>query len=83
MGPQFSLLNRGVHVVVGTPGRVMDHMDRGSLKFDDLRCLILDEADEMLRMGFAESVDWILERLPASRQTALFSATMPEGVRSG
>lgn len=81
MGPQFSLLNRGVHVVVGTPGRVMDHMDRGSLKFDDLRCLILDEADEMLRMGFAESVDWILERLPASRQTALFSATMPEGVR--
>ncbi|MFM7056267.1 MAG: DEAD/DEAH box helicase [Planctomycetota bacterium] len=81
MGPQFSLLNRGVHVVVGTPGRVMDHMDRGSLKFQALRCLVLDEADEMLRMGFAESVDWILERLPATRQTALFSATMPEGVR--
>ncbi|MEY3175076.1 MAG: ATP-dependent helicase DeaD, partial [Planctomycetota bacterium] len=81
MGPQFSLLNRGVHIVVGTPGRVMDHMDRGSLSFDKLRCLVLDEADEMLRMGFAESVDWILERLPESRQTALFSATMPEGVR--
>ena len=81
MGPQFSLLNRGVHVVVGTPGRVMDHMERGSLKFESLRCLVLDEADEMLKMGFAESVDWILQQLPETRQTALFSATMPEAVR--
>ena len=81
MGPQFSLLNRGVHVVVGTPGRVMDHMERGSLQFESLRCLVLDEADEMLKMGFAESVDWILQQLPETRQTALFSATMPAAVR--
>lgn len=79
--PQFQALNRGVHIVVGTPGRVMDHMNRGSLKLQNLRCLVLDEADEMLRMGFAESVEWVLTQLPLERQIALFSATMPEPIR--
>ena len=78
---QFRQLDRGVHVVVGTPGRVMDHMRRGSLKLDGLRGLVLDEADEMLRMGFAEDVDWILTQAPAQRQIALFSATMPDSIR--
>ena len=78
---QFRQLDRGVHVVVGTPGRVMDHMRRGSLKLDGLRGLVLDEADEMLRMGFAEDVDWILNQAPAQRQIALFSATIPDSIR--
>src|SRR5277367_990795 len=78
---QFRALDRGVHVVVGTPGRVMDHINRGSLKLDSLRGLVLDEADEMLRMGFAEDVDWILTKAPAQRQIALFSATMPDAIR--
>ncbi|MFN9717949.1 MAG: DEAD/DEAH box helicase [Planctomycetota bacterium] len=80
-GPQFSQLRRGVHVVVGTPGRVMDHMNRGSLDLKNLRCLVLDEADEMLRMGFAESVEWVLTQIPQERQIALFSATMPGPIR--
>ena len=63
------------------PGRVMDHMNRGSLKLDGLRGLVLDEADEMLQMGFAEDVEWVLSRAPAERQVALFSATMPEPIR--
>lgn len=79
--PQFAQLKRGVHVVVGTPGRVMDHMNRGSLNLGNLKCLVLDEADEMLRMGFAESVEWVLTQLPEERQIALFSATMPEPIR--
>ncbi len=79
--PQLSQLKRGVHVVVGTPGRVMDHMNRGSLNLTNLKCLVLDEADEMLRMGFAESVEWVLTQLPAERQIALFSATMPDQIR--
>ncbi len=79
---QFRQLDRGVHVIVGTPGRVMDHMRRGSLKLDSLRCLVLDEADEMLRMGFAEDVDWILQSTPESRQIALFSATLPDSIRA-
>jgi ATP-dependent RNA helicase DeaD len=78
---QFRQLDRGVHVVVGTPGRVMDHMNRGSLKLDGLRGLVLDEADEMLQMGFADDVEWVLSRAPAERQVALFSATMPEPIR--
>lgn len=78
---QFRALDRGVHVVVGTPGRVMDHMRRGSLKLDGLQGLVLDEADEMLRMGFAEDVEWVLSQAPATRQTALFSATMPPAIR--
>jgi len=78
---QFRQLDRGVHVVVGTPGRVMDHMRRGSLKLDGLQGLVLDEADEMLRMGFAEDVEWILTQSPAERQIALFSATLPAPIR--
>jgi ATP-dependent RNA helicase DeaD len=76
-GVQLRSLKRGVHVVVGTPGRVMDHMRRGSLNLDGLACLVLDEADEMLRMGFIDDVEWILEQTPSQRQVALFSATMP------
>ncbi|MDB5334399.1 MAG: deaD [Planctomycetaceae bacterium] len=78
---QFRQLDRGVHVIVGTPGRVMDHMRRGSLKLDGLRGLVLDEADEMLNMGFAEDVEWVLTQSPADRQIALFSATMPDQIR--
>ena len=79
---QLRRLKRGVHVVVGTPGRVMDHMRRGSMKLDSLWCLVLDEADEMLRMGFIDDVEWILEKTPANRQVALFSATMPKPIRN-
>ena len=75
--PQQRALARGAQVVVGTPGRVMDHLNRGTLRFDDVRFLVLDEADEMLRMGFAEDVDTIFGAAPAERQVALFSATMP------
>jgi ATP-dependent RNA helicase DeaD len=78
---QIRALQRGVHVVVGTPGRVMDHMRRGTLKLDKLSALVLDEADEMLRMGFIDDVEWILEQTPAERQIALFSATMPQQIR--
>lgn len=78
---QLRQLQRGVQVVVGTPGRVMDHMRRGSLNLAELRCLVLDEGDEMLRMGFIDDVEWILEQTPAQRQVALFSATMPDAIR--
>ncbi len=80
-GIQLRALKRGTHVVVGTPGRVMDHMRRGTLKLDHLQTLVLDEADEMLRMGFIDDVKWILEQTPSSRQIALFSATMPAIIR--
>jgi len=78
---QLRHLARGVQVVVGTPGRVMDHMRRGTLKLDGLQALVLDEADEMLRMGFIDDVNWILEHTPENRQIALFSATMPKEIR--
>jgi ATP-dependent RNA helicase DeaD len=78
---QLRALDRGVQVIVGTPGRVMDHMRRGSLQADGLKTLILDEADEMLRMGFAEDVEWVLTQIPTQRQIALFSATLPEPIR--
>jgi ATP-dependent RNA helicase DeaD len=78
---QLRQLKRGVHVVVGTPGRVMDHMRRGSLNLSELKTLVLDEADEMLRMGFIDDVQWILEQTPQERQIALFSATMPDAIR--
>ena len=78
---QIHALQRGVHVVVGTPGRVMDHMRENRLRVDTLQCLVLDEADEMLRMGFVDDVKWILEQTPAHRQIALFSATMPSVIR--
>jgi len=78
---QIRALKRGVHIVVGTPGRVMDHMRKGTLKLHELTTLVLDEADEMLRMGFIDDVEWILEQTPPKRQIALFSATMPAEVR--
>jgi ATP-dependent RNA helicase DeaD len=78
---QLKQLSRGAHVIVGTPGRVMDHLERKTLNLDSLKTLVLDEADEMLRMGFIDDVEWILERTPAQHQTALFSATMPEQIR--
>ncbi|WP_457573166.1 DEAD/DEAH box helicase [Desulfolithobacter sp.] len=78
---QVRALQRGVHVVVGTPGRVMDHMRRGTLHLGKLGTLVLDEADEMLRMGFIDDVEWILDQTPADRQIALFSATMPQQIR--
>jgi ATP-dependent RNA helicase DeaD len=80
-GPQLSALRRGVHVVVGTPGRVIDHIEKGSLDLSQLKTLILDEADEMLRMGFIDDVEQILKKTPATRQTTLFSATMPSAIR--
>jgi ATP-dependent RNA helicase DeaD len=79
--PQLQSLRRGVHVVVGTPGRVMDHIKRGTLTLATLKHFVLDEADEMLRMGFIDDVEWILEQAPKERQIALFSATMPPAVR--
>lgn len=78
---QLRQLKRGVQVVVGTPGRVMDHIRRKTLKLDGLKALVLDEADEMLRMGFIDDVEWILEQTPPTRQIALFSATMPAVIR--
>jgi ATP-dependent RNA helicase DeaD len=78
---QLTQLKRGVHVIVGTPGRVMDHMRRGTLKLDSLKALVLDEADEMLRMGFIDDVEWVLTQTPPGRQVALFSATMPDVIR--
>jgi ATP-dependent RNA helicase DeaD len=80
-GPQLSALSRGVHVVVGTPGRIIDHLERGSLDLSTLRHVVLDEADEMLRMGFIDDVETILRKTPAERQTALFSATLPAPIR--
>jgi ATP-dependent RNA helicase DeaD len=82
MGQQIRALERGANIVVATPGRALDHIRRGTLKLDRLRLLILDEADEMLDMGFAEDLDAILEATPSERQTALFSATMPARILS-
>ena len=78
---QLRQLKRGAHVVVGTPGRVMDHMRKGTLNLDGLNVLVLDEADEMLRMGFIDDVEWVLEQTPDTIQIALFSATMPSVIR--
>lgn len=78
---QIRALKRGVHVAVGTPGRVMDHLRRGTLVLDKLTTLVLDEGDEMLRMGFIDDVEWILDQTPEQRQIALFSATMPQQIR--
>ena len=80
-GVQLSALRRGVHVVVGTPGRIMDHLEKGTLNLSELRFLVLDEADEMLKMGFAEDVETILADTPADKHVALFSATMPAQIR--
>jgi len=80
-GPQLSALRRGVHVVVGTPGRIIDHLNRGSLDLSALQTLVLDEGDEMLRMGFIDDVEAVLKKTPEKRQIALFSATMPAAIR--
>ncbi len=79
---QLQGLKRGAHIVVGTPGRVMDHMERGSLNLDNLNTLVLDEADEMLRMGFIDDVEWILSKSPKEKQITLFSATMPRQIKA-
>ncbi|HUP99844.1 MAG TPA: DEAD/DEAH box helicase [Aeromicrobium sp.] len=80
-GVQLSALRRGVHVIVGTPGRIMDHLDKGTLDLSAIRFVVLDEADEMLKMGFAEDVEQILSTTPHDKQVALFSATMPRQIR--
>ncbi|HEY5761570.1 MAG TPA: ATP-dependent RNA helicase DbpA [Rhodocyclaceae bacterium] len=80
MRPQMSSLEHGAHVVVGTPGRIMDHLERGSLRLDDLNTLVLDEADRMLDMGFHDDIVYVAKRCPAQRQTLLFSATYPERI---
>jgi ATP-dependent RNA helicase DeaD len=79
--PQLASLKRGAQVVVGTPGRVMDHLRRGTLDLGGVTCLVLDEADEMLQMGFVADIEWILEQTPPGRQVALFSATLPGPIR--
>jgi ATP-dependent RNA helicase DeaD len=79
--PQIHALKRGAHVVVGTPGRIMDHLSRGTLRLDRVRFAVLDEADEMLDIGFAEDIDYILRQVPSQRQTALYSATFPSFIQ--
>ena len=79
--PQIKGLKRGAHVIVGTPGRIMDHMKRGALKLDSVRFIVLDEGDEMLQMGFVDAIEWVLEQAPPQRQIALFSATLPAQIR--
>lgn len=81
IGQQIRHLKSGVQIIVGTPGRVMDHLRRETVDISDLKLMVLDEADEMLRMGFIEDVEWILSHTPETRQTALFSATMPRQIR--
>lgn len=79
---QLKSLKRGSQVIVGTPGRILDHLDRGTLKLDKLRAIVLDEADEMLRMGFIDDVQTIMDATPPGRQVAMFSATMPSQIRA-
>jgi ATP-dependent RNA helicase DeaD len=81
MGRQVEQLHAGGQIVCGTPGRVLDHLRRGTLRLDRVRCAVLDECDEMLSMGFQEDIEDILEKTPAERQTLLFSATVPEGIQ--
>jgi ATP-dependent RNA helicase DeaD len=80
-GPQLQALRRGVPIVVGTPGRLIDHMEKGSLDLSEIELVVLDEADEMLRMGFIDDVESLLAATPDTRQVALFSATMPAQIR--
>ncbi|NBU25765.1 MAG: DEAD/DEAH box helicase, partial [Gammaproteobacteria bacterium] len=79
--PQLNALRRGVHVIVATPGRVMDHLQRETLSLSTIRFVVLDEADEMLQMGFVDAIDEILGLVPPERQVALFSATLPAQIR--
>ncbi|KZX13014.1 DEAD/DEAH box helicase [Methanobrevibacter oralis] len=81
IGRQLRVLNKGVHIVVGTPGRVIDHIERGSLNLIGVDSVVLDEADEMLNMGFREDIELILRHTPKQRQTLLFSATMPDEIK--
>ncbi|MFT5788270.1 MAG: ATP-independent RNA helicase DbpA [Shewanella sp.] len=82
MGPQIGSLEHGAHIIVGTPGRIIDHLDRGRLHLDDVHTLVLDEADRMLDMGFQVELEAIVEQVPVERQTLLFSATFPEQIKS-
>ena len=79
---QISSLKRKTDVVVGTPGRIMDHIRQGTFKIKNINCLVLDEADEMLKMGFLEDIEWIIDKLPEKKQMVLFSATMPNEIRN-
>jgi len=79
---QISSLKRKTDVVVGTPGRIMDHIRQGTFKIDKINCLVLDEADEMLKMGFLEDIEWIIDKLPSNKQMVLFSATMPREIKT-
>ena len=81
-GPQAASLEQGAHVIVGTPGRIQDHLARGTLTLDNLNCLVLDEADRMLDMGFVDPIREIIGHTPKRRQTLLFSATYPSGLKS-
>jgi len=80
MRPQMASLEHGAHIVVGTPGRIMDHMERGTLNLEALNTLVLDEADRMLDMGFYDDIAFVAKRCPAERQTLMFSATYPDGI---
>ena len=82
IGPQIGSLEHGAHIIVGTPGRVDDHIRKGTLRLDDVETLVLDEADQMLDMGFQDTLDAIIERIPQSRQTLLFSATFPRAIEA-
>ncbi|WP_275660368.1 ATP-dependent RNA helicase DbpA [Shewanella sp. Isolate13] len=82
MGPQIGSLEHGAHIIVGTPGRIIDHLDRGRLDLENVHTLVLDEADRMLEMGFQVELEGIMERMPIERQTLLFSATFPEQIQS-
>ena len=81
-GPQVGSLEHGAHIIVGTPGRIEDHLGRGTLKLDNLKTFVLDEADRMLEMGFQSAIENIIEQSPRDRQTLLFSATFPEQIKS-
>ena len=81
IGRQIRVLNKGVHVVIGTPGRVLDHIERKTLDLKGISTVVLDEADEMLDMGFREDIEKILRHTPKQRQTLLFSATMPKEIK--
>jgi len=82
IGPQIGSLERGAHIIVGTPGRIEDHLGRGTVDFEQVNTFVLDEADRMLQMGFQESIDNIIEHLPAKRQTLLLSATYPDEIKT-
>ena len=82
IGPQIGSLERGAHIVVGTPGRIVDHINKGTLKLDSLNQLVLDEADRMLEMGFADDIDTVLAACNENRQTLLFSATYPDNIKT-